>query len=75
MNDTAGEVIDWENAVETAPAAPAAAAAETETEQKEEEAIDFSKMTVAQLKVELEKRNLPTDGLKAALVQRLEEAA
>ena len=66
---------DAENAVETAPAAPAAAAAETETEQKEEEAIDFSKMTVAQLKVELEKRNLPTDGLKAALVQRLEEAA
>ena len=65
---------DAENAVETAPAAPAAAA-ETETEQKEEEAIDFSKMTVAQLKVELEKRNLPTDGLKAALVQRLEEAA
>ena len=35
----------------------------------------FDALTVAQLKVELEKRNLPQDGLKAALIQRLEEAA
>lgn len=35
---------------------------------------DYSKLTVAKLKDELDKRKLPKTGLKAALVQRLEEA-
>ncbi|KAG8525798.1 uncharacterized protein KY384_000558 [Bacidia gigantensis] len=35
---------------------------------------DYSKLTVAKLKEELDKRGLPKAGLKAALVQRLEEA-
>ena len=64
-------------------AAPAPPPPTTETEgqqqqqqqQQQETETDFSKMTVAQLKAELEKRNLPQDGLKAALIQRLEEAA
>ena len=35
---------------------------------------DVSKLTVKVLKEELEKRSLPSDGLKAALVKRLQEA-
>ena len=35
---------------------------------------DYSKLTVAKLKDELDKRKLPKTGLKAALIQRLEEA-
>jgi|TARA_B100001540_G_scaffold237538_1_gene212001 rRNA processing protein Krr1/Pno1 len=58
-----------------ADAENAAAPSPTTEQQKGESEVDFSKMTVAQLKVELQKRNLPTDGLKAALIQRLEEAA
>ena len=34
---------------------------------------DYSKLTVAKLKDELDRRSLPKTGLKAALVQRLEE--
>ena len=60
---------------ENAAPAPAPTTTETEQQQQQETDADFSKMTVAQLKVELEKRNLPQDGLKAALIQRLEEAA
>ena len=33
----------------------------------------MSKLTVKVLKEELEKRSLPSDGLKAALVKRLQE--
>jgi hypothetical protein len=58
-----------------ADAENAAAPSPTTEQQKDESEVDFSKMTVAQLKVELQKRDLPTDGLKAALIQRLEEAA
>ncbi|KAL9130151.1 MAG: hypothetical protein Q9217_001586 [Psora testacea] len=35
---------------------------------------DYSKFTVAKLKEELDRRGLPKSGLKAALVQRLDEA-
>ena len=62
-------------ALRHAAPAPAPTTTETEQQQQQETDADFSKMTVAQLKVELEKRNLPQDGLKAALIQRLEEAA
>mmetsp|Transcript_9836 Transcript_9836/g.13907 ORF Transcript_9836/g.13907 Transcript_9836/m.13907 type:complete len:142 (-) Transcript_9836:4-429(-) len=34
--------------------------------------VDIKKMKVSELRVELQKRNLPTDGLKADLVNRLQ---
>jgi hypothetical protein len=39
-----------------------------------EEALNPHKMKVAELREELEKRNLPTSGLKSELQKRLEQA-
>ena len=36
--------------------------------------MNISKMTITRLKQELTQRGLPTDGLKPALVERLEQA-
>jgi hypothetical protein len=45
---------------------------EEESEEEAEEAEDFSKLTVAVLKSRLQSLGLPTDGKKAALVERMQ---
>ena len=50
------------------------AAAEDEGEGEAEDTTDWSKSTCAQLRKELKSRGLETKGLKAALVERLQEA-
>ena len=45
---------------------------EEEAEEEAEEAEDFSKLTVAVLKSRLQSLGLPTDGKKAALVERMQ---
>jgi hypothetical protein len=53
--------IDGPGAVTLAAAAPA------------DQGADYGAMTVAELQAELEARGLPTSGLKAELVQRLQD--
>jgi hypothetical protein len=55
---------------EESPAAPAAAAADSSTK-VEEEVIDYTKMTVVNLKALLKAKGLPVSGRKAELIERL----
>lgn len=48
-------------------------APQTQTDESEEEEIDYSEASVAELKAELERRELPTSGNKPELIARLEE--